>query len=307
MQGKPSRKIIAVGVVAFVGFAVVMGAVEYLTYRGQVEFGRHYFHLSGGRLVFAYLALQGSMLTSAALAMWAVLMGRPYGRHQLWTAITLAAACVADYLGAAAAGWPVIGAAFTAGFSVLALRSWHAVLRLISARLSDSWTLLRYPLLRWVMAFGETRAAFRLSYLDDLSPGEALSRVRGELAPPRELLTADGQDVRRLSKTDAIKAAFAAIGGYDVPAAIDWLSQRGVTANRSTFYDVQQRLAAERRAEMHTVVKPSKAVKAPPAVKALPAAPEPAAAPAPVKKSARPRKAAKAGAGTPEVTVRQVS
>jgi hypothetical protein len=100
------------------------------------------------------------------------------------------------------------------------------------------------------------------------------------------LLTAAGQDVRKLSKAAAIEAAYSAIGSYDVAAAMTWLGERGVTANRSTFYDVRDRLTAQRRAELHAVT----------AAKALPAA---ADAPA---KEAAPRKAAPRKAPPPAVT-----
>lgn len=273
MKVKPSKTAL-VGIVAFLGFAVVMTAIEYLTFRGQLAFGEHYMHLSGVGLGATYLALQGGMLATAALGLWSVLSRDGYFSHRVWTAVFLAAAALADYLGAKAAGWPTTGAVYVAGFSLAALRTWHAILRRLRRNMSPQYPLLRFPVLRWLLAPAETRRAFRLSYLDGLAPEEALSRVRGELAPPPALLTEDGQDVRKLSKSDAIEAAFSAVGSYDVAAATAWLGERGVTANRSTFYDVRERLTAARRAELHAVA-PSKA---------LPGA-------VPVKKTAAARKA----------------
>uniref|UniRef100_UPI003F497F1F hypothetical protein n=1 Tax=Actinoplanes sp. CA-151224 TaxID=3239904 RepID=UPI003F497F1F len=261
LKRKPTKTAL-VGIVAFLGFAVVMSAIEYLTFRGQLAFGAHYMHLSGFGLGATYLALQGGMLATAALGLWSVLARDGYFTHRAWTAIFLAAAALADYLGAKAAGWPTTGALYVAGFSFAALRTWHAILRRLRRDLSPQYPLLRFPALRWLLAPRETRRAFRLSYLDSISPDEALSRVRGELAPPAALLTADGQDVRKLSKSDAIEAAFSAIGSYDVAAATAWLGERGVSANRSTFYDVRDRLTAARRAELHAVT-PSKALPAP--------------------------------------------
>ncbi|GGQ88308.1 hypothetical protein [Couchioplanes azureus] len=263
MKVKASKTAL-VGVVAFLGFAVVMAAIEYLAFRGQIAFGRHYMHLSGAGLAATYLALQGGMLASAALGLWAVLSRDGYLGHRFWTALFLAAAALADFLGAKAAGWPTTGALYVAGFSFAALRLWHAILRRLRRDMSPQYPLLRFPLLRWVLAFGETRKAFRVSYLDGLSPVEALTRVRGELAPPPALLTEDGQDVRKLSKSEAIEAAFSAVGSYDVAAATAWLGERGVTANRSTFYDVRDRMTAARRAELHAVT-PTKALTTAPA------------------------------------------
>jgi hypothetical protein len=262
---KTSKKILTIGAVAFCGFAVVLAAIEYLTFRGQVAFGRHYLGLSGWSLAATYAALQGGTLATAALGLWSVLARDGYFWHRAWTGLFLAAAVVADYLGAQAAGWPTVGAFYVAGFSVAALRTWHAILRRIRRDMSPAYALLRYPALRWLLAFGETRRAFRLSYVDELSPAEALTRVRGELPPPRELLTDDGQDVRHMPKSRAIEAAYAAVGSYDVAAATRWLGERGVTANRSTFYEVRDRLTAARRADLHPV-----ASKTAPAKKAKP-------------------------------------
>jgi len=278
MKAKPSKTAL-VGLVAFAGFAVVMAAIEYLAFRGQLAFGQYYMHLSGYGLAATYLALQGGMLATAALGLWSVLSRDGYVGHRVWTAIFLAAAALADYLGAQAAGWPTVGALYVAGFSLAALRTWHAILRRLRRDMSPTMPFLRFPVLRWMLAPGETRKAFRVSYLDALAPAEALARVRGELAPPPALLTDDGQDVRKLSKAAAIEAAYSAIGSYDVAAAMTWLGERGVTANRSTFYDVRDRLTAQRRAELHSVT----------AAKALPAGTD--TAPAAPAKKATPRKA----------------
>jgi hypothetical protein len=286
MKAKPSKTTLVVGLVAFAGFAVVMAAIEYLAFRGQLAFGQYYMHLSGYGLAATYLALQGGMLATAALGLWSVLSRDGYVGHRVWTAIFLGAAALADYLGAQAAGWPTVGALYVAGFSIAALRTWHAILRRLRRDMSPTEPFLRFPVLRWVLAPGETRKAFRVSYLDSLAPEDALTRVRGELAPPAALLTDDGQDVRKLSKAAAIEAAYSAIGSYDVAAAMTWLGERGVTANRSTFYDVRDRLTAQRRAELHAVT----------AAKALPAA---ADAPA---KEAAPQKAAPRKATPPAVT-----
>lgn len=303
-------KTVLVGCVAFAGFAVVMGAIEFLAFRGQIAFGRHYMHLEGAGLAATYLALQGGMLASAALGLWSVLARDGYASHRMWTAIFLAAAALADYLGALAAGWPTTGALYVAGFSFAALRLWHAILRRLRRDMTPAYPALRFPVLRWLLAFGETRRAFRVSYLDDIAPAAALARVRGELAPPPALLTDDGRDVRTMTKSEAIEAAYSAIGSYDVAAAQVWLGERGVTANRSTFYDVRDRLTAQRRAELHAVAPATKAIDTKPAADA-PAAP---AAPAAAKKApARKAAARKAAAAKPApaadatVTVRQVS
>jgi hypothetical protein len=280
---KAPRKTFAVAAVALIGFAAVLAAIEYNAYRGQVAFGQHYLHLNGWPLATTYAALQGGTLATAALSLWSVIARDSYGTHRLWTAIFLGAAVLADYLGASAAGWPTVGALYVAGFSIAALRTWHAILRRIKRDASPRYPALRFPLLRWLMAPGETRRAFRLSYLDSLSPAEALTRVRGELPPPAELLTEDGTDVRRLTKSQAIEAAYAAIGSYDVAAAMRWLAERGVTANRSSFYDVRDKLAAARQAALMPVT-----------TKALPAKPA-----APAKKSPAKKTTAKPAAAEP--------
>ena len=147
----PARTTI-VGCVAFAGFTVVMGAIEFLAFRGQIAFGQYYMHLEGAGLAATYLALQGGMLASAALGLWSVLARDGYASHRMWTAIFLGAAALADYLGAKAAGWPTTGALYVAGFSFAALRLWHAILRRLCRDLSPTHPALRYPVLRWLLA-----------------------------------------------------------------------------------------------------------------------------------------------------------
>jgi hypothetical protein len=265
-------------VVATAGFALVMVAIEYLAFRGQIAFGRAYFHLEGWPLAAAYLALQGGMLASAGLGLWAVLAEDGYLGHRFWTAVVMSAACVADWLGAQAAGWPTIGAAFTAGFTVVALRTWHAILRRISHDLQAKPRMLRYSLIRWALAPGETRKAFRLCILDDLAPASALAAVRGQITPVT--VTAEGQtvDLSQMSKADAVRHAFAQLGTYEVPPALAWLTDRGVRIDRSYVYEIGKKLAAARRQEIHAVNAP-----VPPAIEASKPAPAKAAKAAPVR------------------------
>lgn len=260
-RGRVPRKILAVAVVALAGFAVVIAAIEYNAYRGQVAFGQYYLHLAGWSLSTTYAALQGGTLATAALGLWAVLTGRGYLSHRIWTAVFLAAAVAADYLGSRAAGWPTVGSLYVAGFSIAALRTWHAILRLIWRHLHQEYPTLRYPLIRWALNRRETWRAFRLSVLDELSPAAALAAVRGQVAPVVDTAEGGTVDLTKVSKAEAVRTAYAELGSYDAPAALTWLTERGVKVDRSYVYEIGRKLATERRAELHAVTAPAKAAK----------------------------------------------
>jgi hypothetical protein len=267
---------VAVAVLTLLGFVAVMAAVEFLTARGQWAFGRVYMGLSGPETIASYVAIQGLMLATAALSMWAVLSGDRYFTHRVWTGIFLAASATASYLGAEAAGWPTIGALFVAGFAFAALRTWHAILHRIARGTAPRYPVMGYPVMRWALAREETKAAYKLMVLERLSPDAALAAVRGKFAPVIE--SRDGGapvDLSKVSKAQAVRMAFAELGSYEVTPALEWLAAHQVTVDRSYVYDLARKEQAARRSEMRAL---------------------PGTAPA-----------RKATSAKPEITVRQVS
>jgi hypothetical protein len=86
---------------------------------------------------------------------------------------------------------------------------------------------------------GERRVGKGVLWLDrqrgerpgDLSADDL--RVAGDQAD------AEHADLRTMSKRDALRHAFAVLGRRDVPAALAWLAERGVTVDRSYAYTIQ--------------------------------------------------------------------
>lgn len=77
--------------------------------------------------------------------------------------------------------------------------------------------------------------------LADLVCGEGHGKTATLLRPlhPAQILTA--HDVKALpvgTKADAVRSAFDALGKRDVPAALAWLADRGITVDRSYAYTV---------------------------------------------------------------------
>lgn len=94
-----------------------------------------------------------------------------------------------------------------------------------------------FRVLRWIVARRETYAAWKFAVVEGIStPREAVNAVRGEVVPVKSVQS--GSDVNSMSKADAIRFAFGDIGAYDVPRALEWLSERGVTVARSHAHNV---------------------------------------------------------------------
>ncbi|MGH9380821.1 MAG: DUF2637 domain-containing protein [Thermoanaerobaculia bacterium] len=271
--------VLAAAGAALAGFAAVITAIELMAVRGQLDFGTHVIGLSGAWVYVVPVALEGGTLVSASLALWSVLTRDPSFGHRMWTGVFLGAAALANYLGSVAAGRPTIAALYLAGFAVAALRMWHAILHRVTRGQLRATGAMEAPLprwrtLRWLVAPGETFRAWRYAVREGITrPAEALAAARAEVRPAT--VTADGVDLGAATKSDAWGAAFAAVGDFDVPRALDWLTERGVDADRSYGYEVRKRLINARRGELHAVtaapVKKAPARKARKAAEAEPA------------------------------------
>lgn len=251
-----SHQRLILGLFATIPFAVVMFSVEFLTARSQLAFGTYYLDLHGFERIAAYSGVQGSLLATAGLSVWAVLSGDRYFMHRVWTGLLLLGSAAVAYLGARAAHWPLGGAIATAVLAAVALRTWHAILKRIERIVRGTSVrrhLLGYPMTRWALAFRETRSAFRLIILDSLSPEAALAAVRGQLAPVIDTAEGGTVDLSKLSKADQVRAAFRELGSYDAPAALAWLGEHGLKVDRSYVYELGRKETAARRSEIHAI------------------------------------------------------
>lgn len=191
-EGSQTRRRGLVTGTAYGAFVLVMGAVETLAVRGQLDFGRFVLDLSAGWLVVVPVALEAGALTWAALALWQTLT-RDSGTAaravtRTGTVVAVGAAAAANWLGANAAGRPPAAAVYLAGASVMALAMWHVILHGVRhAELRAAGALEpplpRFRMLRWLVAPRETARAYALAVREGMtSPAAAIAEVRGPAA-----------------------------------------------------------------------------------------------------------------------------
>lgn len=95
----------------------------------------------------------------------------------------------------------------------------------------------RFRFLRWLVAFRETKNAWKLSVIEGISnPADAVKMARGQAVPVKAPET--DESLTALSKAEAIRRAFSEIGSYEALPAIEWLRDRGVSVNRSHVYNI---------------------------------------------------------------------
>ncbi|HEX3961155.1 MAG TPA: hypothetical protein VHZ03_31810 [Trebonia sp.] len=245
-------------VLAFMGFAVVLAAIESLAVRGQADFGRFDLGLSGVWQYTPAVALEAGAITWAGLALWAMLTRDRVGLPHLMTAITVMAAAGASWTGARAAHRPDVGAAYLALASVFALLMWHQIMtRVRRDDLRDSGEMQtvparpRFGAFRWLMAPGETFSAWRLSILARVSnPDEALvklaalkaERLAGKQAKALPALELSAEVLAKLSNRDRLALAFGSLGAIDVPSALSLLTSFGAPVDQSYAYQLVKQM-----------------------------------------------------------------
>ncbi|MFM9469668.1 DUF2637 domain-containing protein [Streptomyces scabiei] len=131
---------------------------------------------------------------------------------------------------------------FLPAMSILGAVLLEVVVRKIRRTARSEYGVYERPLpkfraLRWIVAFKETKSAWKLSIVDGItSPDEAV-----KVARERKSVVIVDESLNELSKADKVKSAFSALDSYDVPNAIDWLSARGVKVNRAYVYEIAKK------------------------------------------------------------------
>lgn len=245
----PRRVRVAAGV-AIVSFTAVLAAIEAMALRGQIDFSRHVLHLEGYWLAVPPIALEGGTLAAATLTLWAVLAGDSAALSRLMTATFIAAAAYANYRGAQRAGRPILAAEYLSGASVLAYLMWHTILTRIrhaELRSADAIEdpLPRFRLLRWLLAFNETREAFTVAVRENLTrPRDALARIRETppLPPARQTSPASAPETvddlvalaaERGGKRLTIEKAAQILNSHEPTRIQQWLSKHGIEIDLS--------------------------------------------------------------------------
>jgi hypothetical protein len=218
------------------------------------------------------LSLDGAALYAALLALRAILAGDSaiWPRFLTCTYAVASAGFNAYQASTGLAAW------FYGLMSLSAVVLWDTTLRALRR---DQLRALghmqgasaRFRPLRWLLAPTETGQAWRGAVLEDIpDPKTALAVVRGEIEPRRssnasfvvgvskntgapvvladnpcelgELVSGSSRRGRGLmvgTKADAVRAAFDSIGRRDIPGALVWLAERGITVDRSYAYTVR--------------------------------------------------------------------
>lgn len=245
-------------VLAFIGFAVVLGSIESLAVRGQADFGRWELGLTGLWVYTASVALEAGAITWAGLALWAMLTKDRVGFAHLMTAVTVMAAAGASWIGARAAHRPEAGAVYLAAASVFALAMWHTIMvRVRRDDLRERGEIVivperpRFGIFRWLMAPVDTGKAWRWAVLNRVSnPDRALAaiadakaaRKAAKQAKTLPALALTGDVLQALAARERLAVAFGAIGSVDVPAALAMLSGQGAPVDQSYAYQLVKQM-----------------------------------------------------------------
>ena len=252
----------AVGVAGVFALVVVVVAPAAASWHGLIGFGRESLGLSGGWELVVPLTLDGAAFYAAVLALRSVLAGDSALIERLLVLAYAGASAAFNWLYALGHGGRE-AAVFFAGAAVSAAVVWDRTLRQSRQEQLRSVGAIEAPLprfrvLRWVFDTRNTWVAWTTALREGIaSPVEALAvaRARREGVPalaPRAELGAPLPELARLSKVDALRTAWAALGveapeSSDVRPALAWLAARGVELNDSYAYG-QARREAERAA-----------------------------------------------------------
>ncbi|MBP5867640.1 DUF2637 domain-containing protein [Streptomyces sp. LBUM 1485] len=135
---------------------------------------------------------------------------------------------------------------FLPSMSILGAVLLEVVVRKIRRTARNEYGVYERPLpkfraLRWIVAFTETRNAWRIAVVEGVSdPRDAVKMARGTAVPAKPVDETD-ENLNGLSKADQLSHAFRAIGEFDAPKAIEWLKTRGITVNRPYAYSVAKK------------------------------------------------------------------
>lgn len=250
----PARRLHrAVGAGGAVAFGVVVLAPEAVLWQALVPFSRERLALVAGWEFVPPLMFGAAGFAAAVMALRAVLAGRAAVVERFLTFGYAGAGAAVAALYESSQGRAGAGVVF-AGAAVSAPLLWDRVLRHLAWERLDEVGVIerplpRFRLLRWLVDFRNTREAWTTALREGIdSPAEALAVVRarreGVPAPaPRVELAAPLPELAKLTKAAALRTAWAALdvkvpGSSDVPPAVAWLAERGVTVNESYAYNL---------------------------------------------------------------------
>lgn len=214
--------------------------------------------LTGWTTAIVPLSLDLVMALFIVSSVHATRRGQSAGGSRLMVLVTMAGSAAGNFhhgltvSTAAALYYGAMPCVAALGLETIIRRIRHAALERLGV---VEGPLPRFRPARWGVDFRGTWAAWTYGVREGVSdPRQAVahSRRSAELvdagvSDPAEL-AARARELQGMSKTDAVRSAFAAIGTTSVPEAIAYLGQHGVSVNSNTAYSVARRVKAERPA-----------------------------------------------------------
>jgi len=265
----------ALRIAIVLALVAVVGAPAAASWHGLTGFGVRELGLSGGWEYLAPISLDGAALYAALLGLRAILAGD----SAIWPRVLTCAYALSAASANVYAAPSDVAALFYGGMSLSAVVLWDTTLRALRRDQLRALGVIegaaaRYRPLRWMLAPTETGQAWRTAVLEGVAnPRTALRMVRGEIVRPDpggtppdgggvpltqvSLMPAGpGRDVVSVApaplaltvgtKADAVRAAFDHLGRRDVPVALAWLAEQGVSVDRSYAYTVSWEITTPR-------------------------------------------------------------
>jgi Protein of unknown function (DUF2637) len=231
-------------VIGYGTLALVEACVASMSWAGLSGWAHASLHLTGIPALMVPISLDGAAAASAFLALRAVIRGDSAAGARMMVVAFTAASAYLNWHHADTHYADSAAALFFAGMSIAVLALFELALRELRRTSLRAIGAVERPIakfraLRWLRFPRETFAAWSLAIRHGYAtPTEALARVWDTHDARVDLSKVDGlQSLDGLTKAELARAALTATSGK-VPAALEWLKERGASVDRSYVYEI---------------------------------------------------------------------
>lgn len=247
-EQKAERQERRVKVTGYALLMVVVGIAAAMSWNGLVGFGTDVLHMKEPWAYGVPVSLDVAAMLCGFLSLRAVIAHDSAAGPRLLTFFLVVGSAGANYFHASNEdGGSTAAALYFGAMSVLSWWLFDVVLKQIRRTMlrrigAVERPLARFRTVRWLRYPRETFAAWSLSVRYGITrPEDALARV-WKAQQVKEVEELDGLPAG-ISKADAVRLALTAVGSVEeVPAALEWLEERGMTVDRSYAYDVAKKM-----------------------------------------------------------------
>ncbi|MFF6984227.1 DUF2637 domain-containing protein [Streptomyces sp. NPDC008343] len=244
-EEKAARQAKRVTLTGYALLLVVVGIAAAMSWNGLVGFGTDVLHLKAPWAYGVPVSLDVAAMLCGFLSLRAVIAHDSAAGPRLLTFFLVVGSAGANYYNAdTEPGGSTAAALYFGAMSVLSWWLFDVVLRQIRRTMlrrigAVERPLARFRIVRWLRYPRETFEAWSLSVRYGLTrPEDALARV-WQAQQVKEVEDLNGLP-EGITKADAVRLALSAKEG-DVPAALEWLKDRGMTVDRSYAYDIAKK------------------------------------------------------------------